>query len=63
LALKKQHQLVKGAFVFQNIVFEKLFFKFFCVYLTLEKLINEKYFPVKEKFSLISKKVFFFYFG
>jgi hypothetical protein len=26
-------------------------------------LINEKYFPVKGKFGLVSKKVFFFYFG
>ena len=25
--------------------------------------INEKYFPVKEKFDLISRKVFSFYFG
>jgi hypothetical protein len=38
--------------------------------LSLEKLVNEKYFPVngkylsiKEKFSLIFKKVFLFYFG
>jgi len=29
----------------------------------LRKLVNEKHFPVKEKFSLISRKVFFFYFG
>jgi len=26
-------------------------------------LVNEKYFPVKKKFSLVSRKVFFFYFG
>jgi len=38
--------------------------------LSLEKLVNEKYFPVnkkhfyvKEKFGFISKKVFSFYFG
>jgi hypothetical protein len=30
--------------------------------LLLEKLINEKYFPVKEKFDLVSRKIFFFYF-
>jgi hypothetical protein len=42
---------------------------FFCVYLLLEKLVNEKYFsinekhfPIKEKISLISRKVFSFYF-
>jgi len=51
------------------VISEKLFFKFYYVYLLLEKLINkkyfsvnEKYFPVKEKFSLVSRKVFFFYF-
>jgi hypothetical protein len=32
------------------------------VYLSLKKLINKKYFPVKEKFSLIFRKVFSFYF-
>jgi hypothetical protein len=31
--------------------------------LSLEKLINEKYFSVKEKFGLVFKKVFSFYFG
>jgi hypothetical protein len=31
--------------------------------LSLEKLVNEKHFPVKEKFGLISRKEFFFYFG
>jgi len=42
---------------------------FFCICLPLEKLVNEKYFPVngkhfpiKEKFGLVSMKVFFFYF-
>ena len=29
----------------------------------LKKLINRKYFPVKEKFDLISRKVLSFYFG
>ena len=36
-------------FVFLNLFFEKLFFKFFCVCLPLKKLINRKHFPVKEK--------------
>ena len=44
------------------LLFEKSLFKFFykllCVCLTIEKLINEKYFQVKEKFSLVSRKVF-----
>jgi len=45
------------------VVSEKLFFKFSCVCLSLKKLINEKHFSVKEKFVLVSKKVFSFYFG
>jgi hypothetical protein len=48
----------KAMFVFQNLFFEKLFFKLFCVCLSLEKLVNEKYFPVKEKFDFVSRKVF-----
>ena len=43
-------------------VFWKLFSKLFYV-LSLEKLVNRKHFPIKEKFSLVSMKVFFFYFG
>jgi len=57
-------------FVFQKVIFKKLFFRFFYVCLPLKKLVNEKYFlvnrkhfPVKEKFSLIFRKIFFFYFG
>jgi len=45
-----------------KISFEKLFFKFFCVYLSLKKLVNRKHFPIKEKFGLVSRKVFFFLF-
>jgi hypothetical protein len=33
------------------------------VYLPLEKLVNEKYFSIKEKFGLIFRKMFSFYFG
>jgi hypothetical protein len=58
-------------FFFLKFTFEKLFFKLLCVYLSLEKLVNEKYFsinrehfpvngkhfPVKEKFGLVSRKV------
>ena len=43
--------------------FEKSIFKFFCVCLLLEKLVNGKHFPVKEKFGLISRKVFPFILG
>jgi hypothetical protein len=50
------------SFVLRKVVFWKLFFKFFCVCLLLEKLRNEKHFSVKGKFSLVSRKVFSFYF-
>jgi hypothetical protein len=45
-------------FVFLKVISEKLFFKLFCVCLSLEKLVNEKHFPVKEKFDLVFRKVF-----
>jgi hypothetical protein len=48
----------------------KWFFKFFCVCFPLKKfvnikhfLINKKHFPVKEKFDLVFRKIFSFYFG
>ena len=44
-------------------VWEIIFKIIFCIYLLLKKLINEKYFSVKEKFDLVFRKVFFFYFG
>ena len=49
-------------FVFLKVIFEKLFSKLSCVCLPLEKLVNGKYFPVKEKFGLVFRKVFSFYF-
>jgi hypothetical protein len=45
------------------VIFWKPLSKFFFVCLSLEKLVNEKHFPVKEKFGLVSRKVFSFYFG
>ena len=49
--------------------FQKIIFKFSCVCLLLEKLVNEKHFPinekhlpVKEKFGLVFRKMFSFYF-
>jgi hypothetical protein len=54
---------LKFMFVFRKVIFEKLLFKLSCVYLLLRKLVNEKHFPVKEKFGLIFRKVFSFYFG
>ena len=45
-------------FFFLKVIFEKSFFKFSCVCLSLEKLVNGKHFLVKEKFGLVSRKVF-----
>jgi hypothetical protein len=57
---KQRHRTVfKAVFVSQKLVFRKLFSKLSCVCLPLEKLVNIKHFPVKEKFGLVSKKVFF----
>jgi uncharacterized protein YlzI (FlbEa/FlbD family) len=56
-------------FVSWKLISRKLFSKLSCVCLLLEKLVNEKYFlvngkhfTIKEKFGLVSKKVFSFYF-
>jgi len=47
----------------QKVVSWKPLSKLSCVCLSLGKLVNEKHFPVKGKFGLNSRKVFFFYFG
>ena len=47
-------------FVFQKIIFGKSLFKLSCVCLSLGKLVNGKHFPVKEKFGLVSRKMFSF---
>jgi len=49
---------IKAMFVSWYSLFEKSFSKLSCVCLPLEKLVNEKHFPVKGKFGLVSKKVF-----
>ena len=53
----------KAMFVSRKVVSEKSLFKFSCVCLSLEKLVNRKHFPVKRKFGLVFRKVFSFYFG
>jgi hypothetical protein len=50
-------------FVFWKVVFGKSFFKLSCICLLLRKLVNEKYFPVKENFGLVSRKCFPFILG
>jgi hypothetical protein len=51
------------SFVSWKMIFKKWFFIFFYICLLLKRLVNEKYFSVKEKFSLIFRKIFSFYFG
>jgi hypothetical protein len=43
------------------VVFWKSLSKLSCICLSLEKLVNRKHFLVKEKFGLVSRKVFLFY--
>jgi hypothetical protein len=52
----------KGAFVSRKVVSGKLLSKLSCVCLLLEKLVIGKHFPVKEKFGLVSRKMFSFLF-
>jgi len=49
---------IKTMFIFWNLFFEKLFFKFFYICLSLENLVNEKHFLIKKKFDFIYRKVF-----
>jgi hypothetical protein len=50
---------IRFMFVFWKVVFEKSLFKLFCVCLALEKLVNEKYFSVKWKFSFVFQESIF----
>jgi hypothetical protein len=45
-------------FVFRKVVSGKSLSKLSCVCLPLGKLVNGKHFQVKEKFGLVSRKVF-----
>jgi hypothetical protein len=45
-------------FVFRNLLFGKSLSKRFCICLTLEKLVNEKYFPVNENLAWFPRKCF-----
>jgi len=47
-------------FVFRKVVSGKPLSKLSCVCLPLGKLVNGKHFSVKEKFSLVSRKLFSF---
>jgi len=48
-------------FVSRKVVSGKSLFKLSCVCLPLGKLVNGKHFPVKEKFGLVSRKMFSFF--
>jgi hypothetical protein len=48
-----------AVFVFRKVVSGKPLSKLSCVCLPLEKLFNGKHFPVKGKFGLVFRKVFF----
>jgi len=63
LPLATNQRLPKAMFVSRNSLSGKPLSKLSCVCLPLEKLVNGKHFPVKEKFGLVSRKVFSFYFG
>ena len=54
-----EDKVLRPMFVFLKAVFGKSLSKLSCVCLPLEKLVNEKHFPVKEKFCLVFRKVFF----
>jgi hypothetical protein len=43
--------------------FRETTFQIFLCLFAIRKLVNGRYFPVKGKFGLIFRKVFFFYFG
>ena len=53
----------EGPFISWKLIFRKPLSKLSYVYLSLGKLANGKHFRVKEKFNLISRKMFSFYFG
>jgi len=48
----------KAIFVFQKVVFRKLFFKLFYIYLPLKKVVNGKHFPVNKKHFPVKGKYF-----
>jgi hypothetical protein len=67
--MERKTNIFRAAFVFRKVIYEKSLFKFYCVCLPLEKLINKKHFMVnkkhflvKQKFDLVFRKIFSFYF-
>jgi len=57
LVFRKVFSLL-AVFVFWKVISGKPLSKLSCVCLPLEKLVNGKHFPVKEKFGLVFRKVF-----
>jgi hypothetical protein len=58
LERKLSHMQIRAMFVSRKVVFGKPLSKLSYICLPLEKSVNGKHFPVKEKFSLVSRKVF-----
>jgi len=54
----RRNTQARAMFVSRKVVSGKPLSKLSCVCLSLEELVNGQHFPVKEKFSLVSKKVF-----
>jgi len=54
----RRNTQARAMFVSRKVVSEKSLSKLSCVCLSLEKLVNGKHFPVKEKFNLVFRKVF-----
>jgi len=48
----------RAIFIFWNVVFRKLFYKFFYIFLLLEKFVNGKYFLVKKNLIWFPEKCF-----
>ena len=55
---KDESKYILSHVCFWNSLFKKSLFKLSCVCLPLEKLVNGKHFSVKEKFGLVSRKMF-----
>jgi hypothetical protein len=63
LKIIKEQREIKVMFVSRKVISGKSLSKLSCVCLSLEKLVNKKHFTVKEKFSLVFRKVFLGKFG
>jgi len=56
--IKEVKASILAMFVFRKVISRKSLSKLSCLCLSFEKLVNKKHFLVKEKFGLVSRKVF-----